>query len=153
MEITEEVKGILDYKNVDAIERYCEESNKSLAFGEEVFLQLMRWLYIGHLLRSEFNVPVPIYMEIIELDYMWHAFILFTKDYLAFCNRYFNNEFIHHTPGTSREPERMEGEEYESLLKIFKQVLKREFGEETVTVWFDDVKYGVLAGEKLRMMP
>ena len=148
----EVVRGILDYKNIDAIERYCEESNKPLEYGEEVFLQLMRWLYVGYIMKKERGVPLPIYPEIIELDYMWHSFILFTRDYQAFCDRYFH-VFIHHTPATNRDPQSLEGDEYESLRGVFRQTLQSEFGDEALVAWFDEVKYGVRTGEELRLLP
>jgi hypothetical protein len=37
-----------------------------------------------------------------EVDEVWHAFILFTKDYADFCRSVFG-EFIHHVPRTSRD--------------------------------------------------
>lgn len=36
------------------------------------------------------------------VDEAWHAFLLFTKDYDAFCRSAFG-EFIHHVPRTSRD--------------------------------------------------
>jgi hypothetical protein len=38
-----------------------------------------------------------------EVDEVWHAFILFTRDYADFCQRAFGT-FIHHVPRTSRSP-------------------------------------------------
>jgi hypothetical protein len=38
-----------------------------------------------------------------EVDEVWHAFILFTRDYADFCQQAFGS-FIHHVPRTSRSP-------------------------------------------------
>jgi hypothetical protein len=38
-----------------------------------------------------------------EVDEVWHAFILFTREYAAFCQEAFG-VFIHHVPRTSRTP-------------------------------------------------
>jgi len=38
-----------------------------------------------------------------EVDEVWHTFILFTREYAAFCREAFG-EFIHHVPRTSRSP-------------------------------------------------
>lgn len=38
-----------------------------------------------------------------EVDEVWHAFILFTREYAAFCQNAFGT-FIHHVPRTSRSP-------------------------------------------------
>jgi hypothetical protein len=38
-----------------------------------------------------------------EVDEVWHAFILFTREYAAFCQEAFGT-FIHHVPRTTRTP-------------------------------------------------
>ncbi|HEX9680976.1 MAG TPA: hypothetical protein VGA32_05950, partial [Anaerolineales bacterium] len=38
-----------------------------------------------------------------KIDEVWHAFILFTREYADFCQAVFG-EFIHHVPRTSRTP-------------------------------------------------
>jgi hypothetical protein len=38
-----------------------------------------------------------------EIDEVWHAFILFTREYADFCQQAFGM-FIHHVPRTSRSP-------------------------------------------------
>jgi hypothetical protein len=38
-------------------------------------------------------------------DEFWHAFILFTRDYAAFCERHFSH-FIHHAPAGEGKEER-----------------------------------------------
>lgn len=37
------------------------------------------------------------------VDEVWHAFILHTRDYTAFCESVFGT-FLHHEPGTSKNP-------------------------------------------------
>ncbi|KAJ3307615.1 hypothetical protein HDU76_004492 [Blyttiomyces sp. JEL0837] len=39
-----------------------------------------------------------------RLDIAWHAFIIETKDYLAFCNDVCNGTFLHHSTATSTDP-------------------------------------------------
>ncbi|HKY84967.1 MAG TPA: hypothetical protein VJ160_09105 [Anaerolineales bacterium] len=38
-----------------------------------------------------------------EVDEVWHAFILFTREYAEFCQAAFGS-FVHHVPRTSRSP-------------------------------------------------
>ena len=38
-----------------------------------------------------------------DVDEVWHAFILFTREYSAFCQEAFGT-FVHHVPRTSRSP-------------------------------------------------
>jgi hypothetical protein len=43
------------------------------------------------------------YVPCNEVDEVWHAFLLFTKEYMTFCRR-IGTGYIHHTPHTSRHP-------------------------------------------------
>ncbi|MEX2029477.1 MAG: hypothetical protein WD906_00680 [Anaerolineales bacterium] len=62
-----------------------------------------------------------------KVDEVWHAFILFTREYAAFCQDVFG-EFIHHVPRTSRTPAGAPGEDR------FAQAYPRAFGEASA-VW------------------
>jgi hypothetical protein len=66
------------------------------------------------------------------LDKFWHAHILCTRQYLAFCVRSNNSEFIHHDPMMTSGPERY---------KLTKEYYEKEFGEvpNNVVIWPDDV--------------
>ena len=44
-----------------------------------------------------------------RVDQAWHEFILFTREYAAFCQKAFG-EFIHHVPKTSRQKGLADGE-------------------------------------------
>lgn len=57
-----------------------------------------------------------------KVDEVWHAFILFTREYAAFCQDVFG-EFIHHVPRTSRTPAGTPREDG------FAQAYHRAFGE------------------------
>ena len=48
--------------------------------------------------RFEIDPPLTI------LDEMWHTFVLFTREYAAYCERVFGY-FIHHSPTTARDDE------------------------------------------------
>ena len=41
-----------------------------------------------------------------KIDEMWHAHILSTKEYFAFCERYNDGEYIHHDPSMTDVPTR-----------------------------------------------
>jgi len=58
-----------------------------------------------------------------EVDEVWHTFILFTREYAAFCREAFG-EFIHHVPRTSRSPLS------ESTGENFRSAYAEVFGDE-----------------------
>lgn len=57
-----------------------------------------------------------------EIDEVWHAFILFTREYSDFCN-HTCGQMIHHTPNTSRRPELPA-----PSVPAFKEAYKKYFG-------------------------
>jgi len=57
-----------------------------------------------------------------KIDEVWHAFILFTREYADFCQAVFG-EFIHHVPRTSRTPASAQGPDG------FLDAYRRVFGE------------------------
>ena len=63
-----------------------------------------------------------------EVDEIWHTFILFTREYAAFCREAFG-EFIHHVPRTSRSPLA------ESSGDNFRSAYAEVFGEAAGTIY------------------
>ncbi len=70
-----------------------------------------------------------------EIDEVWHAFILFTREYAEFCQAAFGS-FVHHVPRTSRSPLAESGAE--KFLSAYGEV----FGE------IPQARYGVRHGSR-----
>ena len=62
-------------------------------------------------------------MPLSDVDAVWHAFILFTEEYAAFCTRYVGS-FVHHAPITSRSIRSVAAED--GFFRAYKAV----FGED-----------------------
>jgi hypothetical protein len=74
--------------------RYKEEHKVADDMGKKHETELKRYLVLCSLYPdSQLN------MFSNEVDNLWHTFIIFTKDYEAFCNK-IANRFIHHVPFT-----------------------------------------------------
>lgn len=67
---------------------------------------------------------------------MWHTFLLFTKDYMFFCENYFN-EYIHHTPNTLEDE--FTEEQFKTDFTNYLSFIYDNLGEETVVKWFDSL--------------
>ena len=64
-------------------------------------------------------------LQMVEsIDVVWHAFILHTKEYGAFCQKFFGR-FIHHMPPDEFDSDRMEDASY-TLATI-----RSQFGQQT----------------------
>jgi hypothetical protein len=63
-----------------------------------------------------------------KVDAMWHAHILSTREYFAFCERYNNKEYIHHNPALTNGRE-----SYKGTLQKYKEY----FGHapSSTTIW------------------
>jgi hypothetical protein len=86
------------------------------------------------------GIPCVMLAETDKIDWMWHAFVLFTVDYADFCERYFGF-FIHHIPTD-------DGSEVTADTATVRAMLRRQFalvcdvlGEKTLKEWYDDCRY------------
>lgn len=68
-----------------------------------------------------------------EVDEIWHSFILFTNEYMAFC-RNACGKMIHHRPNTTRRPELPD-----ESVDVFVEAYTRFFGP-LHSIWFSDKK-------------
>jgi hypothetical protein len=77
-------------------ERLARKMGFSALQAQEAILEFKRYMALVGLGYRGLGMVSP------EVDEVWHAFILFTKDYAEFCRSVFG-EFIHHVPRTSRD--------------------------------------------------
>lgn len=90
--VADKWQEVLAYQFPDLEQRMLARSY--FASGDDyhaAFVELKKYLW----LRAEQGLDYPILCT--TLDYFWHEFILFTRDYHEFCERYFG-QFIHHRP-------------------------------------------------------
>ena len=107
---------VLAFRHPGVIRRYCKEHGVSPTEAEEIFQEMLKWLYLGSRCTADPQATAECVMteEIEKIDWMWHTFLLFTHDYAAFCDRYFGF-FLHHVPvdeaaePASLDPEALKG--------------------------------------------
>ena len=61
--------------------------------SRELFVELIRYLEL------RFLNPEKAFPASVMVDDCWHAFILSTHSYAAFCHQHNNGAFLHHSPG------------------------------------------------------
>jgi hypothetical protein len=97
-------------------------------FSQETVLQMrieflrfisLRWVYDGGLVPSG------------VVDEFWHTFILFTRDYAAFCERHFGY-FLHHTPTDDTDEARLKGR---NGAQKTRELIARYYPEFDVQMW------------------
>lgn len=141
------LEEVLRYRNDDIVHRFIETWEMPFEEAEDIFLEMKRWLYLSAYVaeRGGKDSDLAISQSLKLVDEMWHTFVLFTRDYQAFCDQYFGF-YIHHSPTPLRiynqqiaayeqQPEqymaRLHGE-FERQLSLVYDVL----GEETVLKWY-----------------
>ncbi len=137
------LEDVLRYENSEVVKRFGVDHGVSMEEAQDVFLETKRWLW---LCASE-PARIPLLSEARVIDLMWHTFLLFTRDYAQFCERYFG-AFIHHYPRTSvvkdaweqqlaADPEGATRERRATLRKACETVCER-LGPATLKKWCED---------------
>lgn len=146
------IETLLKYENELLIKYFSLQYTISLKESEELFNDLKKWLWLcSDKSNSKIVHTIPNELRIIDL--YWHCFLLFTKDYLAFCNKYFGRA-IFHKPQVALDgyrdgkliksnPEKV----IEQNLKLLKNTMievESKLGNETLLRWYSIIpkKYG-----------
>jgi hypothetical protein len=87
---------VLAYQNPQVVDRIAKEHNLSLGEAEKIFLATKQFLYICGTRNGTWG---PTF----EIDKGWHEFLMYTRQYQKFCQRFFGR-FIHHRPNVNGEP-------------------------------------------------
>jgi len=135
---------VLAYSHPGVIRRYAKEHGATPQEAAELFRETLKWLYLCGRAADAPDAPaLAVHPEIEKIDWMWHTFLLFTRDYAEFCERYLGT-FIHHQPndeegeGTVPFDAAAERDALERQYAFVYDVL----GEDTLTAWYGDCRYG-----------
>lgn len=136
------LENILSYQHPAVVRRFQKEYPEKAAQAETLFRDLLIffWCSMKHQEdkrmypeNDDFNFIFIMDEEMRYIDFMWHVFLLYTKDYMHFCDQYFG-EYLHHLPdivpmlGDKLNPE-------VNLTKFLNYVFDN-LGEEVVRRWF-----------------
>lgn len=113
---------------------------------EALFEDLKLWLFLCGTARQG-DPTLAIVSGLSIIDELWHEFILFTKDYADFCERFFGR-FLHHIPTTEDEakewkaefnaaPEAMRAKQLREMREAVSYIYDR-LGERVTVRWFSE---------------
>jgi hypothetical protein len=114
--------------------------------AEDVFREMKRWLWLNAFYPNDsLGITEPLQI----VDEMWHTFMLFSRDYAEFCDRYFGT-FQHHSPTTHEEKQRdtrrakrdPEGfvRGFAGDQRVLYSTVLEHLGERTVRKWYVEYK-------------
>ncbi|HLJ31969.1 MAG TPA: hypothetical protein VKU36_06020 [Candidatus Babeliales bacterium] len=129
------IDAIMNYSMPDVIARCQKDHNYT---DEDMVIleqELKKYLALS-LVTKKGDLGTGMYST--DVDNLWHSFILFTKEYADFCDKYIGF-FIHHAPETEtvRSPERQEEsrKDFQAFVKNYEET----FGQEIHSIWFLDM--------------
>lgn len=131
---------ILAYQHPGTVRRYCKEHLATPQEAEVVFREMLKFLYLSARAAGE-GGGCAITTEIEKLDWMWHTFLLFTRDYAEFCDRHFG-VFIDHLPVEDDAAGAVADEA--GLRAVVEQQFAMVYdvlGEETLVAWYDECRF------------
>ncbi len=97
---------VFNFRHEGTIKRFKKEHPELQDKAEIIFEDLMRFFWASKKLRfMQEDQPNNEHLDFLyimdeemkPIDQMWHVFLLYTKDYMDFCLKYFG-EYLHHLP-------------------------------------------------------
>lgn len=140
------LKQLLKYKNSKIISRYRNDYPNANMPAKQALTELLKYIWLcqkhtADKIRFPSNISLKfrcvIHAEMEDIDKMWHTFLLFTKDYQAFCHDYLNGVFFHHQPLTTQTRNKSKIR-YEKELRRYLSYIHENLGEDTLVKWFKE---------------
>ncbi len=116
----------LSFENKAILQKFCVEQDTSEETAVDYFIELKKFLY---LCANTTQTLAPS----VEIDKIWHTFILFTKEYRNYCTQ-FLGRFIDHVPEVDTEEDGDKMPKENHLLNTL-ELYKLTFGDINNTVW------------------
>lgn len=136
----EVIEAAMNYPFAHVVERYSKEHDVPKEVALEHARELKRYLALSALF------PEKMYGMVGTVDKLWHTFIMFTQDYMDFCNKV-NKRYIHHDPESLDADETESNKTFESY-HCFLEDYKVVFGEEPpVHIWPRPINYEEMASQ------
>lgn len=139
---------VLQYSHPFVIERFVKHHPAEKDRAPEIFQELLKmlWLMATHKQEMRENIisspqKILVYPQMELIDEMWHAFILFSKDYTNFCEKFFGH-YLHHLPTTSVEHEREKETQASNPIQVREEIENQcryivdKLGIDSLTKWF-----------------
>jgi hypothetical protein len=138
----------LAYRNDQILYKFQEHWDVSFDEASELFEETKKWLWLQVIARQQAgSPPLAMTVSLAMVDEMLHTFILFTKEYVQYCEQNYG-VYLHHTPMTKkqkdakiarfrREPKALLAEEAEFLSDMYFFVYEW-LGRETVVKWYSE---------------
>jgi hypothetical protein len=121
----------LDYEAPFLIEKLLKEQiADSPSEAQALFTEVKRYILLAQL-----DDKTPWKMHSLRVDEAWHQFVLFTQEYIQYCERFFNH-YVQHNPGNA--PNTNRDVENSSSFEAFRNHYEAFFKIPLPDVWCDE---------------
>jgi hypothetical protein len=137
----------LRYQNREILLRFADQYGVSYEDAEELFTETKKWLWLN---TQPDAPPLVVTAEMKMLDEMWHNFVLFTPQYIRYCETNFGG-YVHHLPTSNAEKQRLRAEfqrdpaaaseNRNRELAVQYEYIYEKLGEETLIKWQVELPY------------
>jgi hypothetical protein len=140
-----DLQDLLNYTHPCSLKVYQRNYPDNKLNAEQALTELLKYLWLAHKHTIDIqNNPSDeslkfrcvMLQSMLEIDQMWHEFILHTKDYTEFCQHYFG-AYVHHQPDVFENLPVSLSVATTETEKILPYVYDH-LGEQTLRVWFAD---------------
>lgn len=137
------LEELLSYEHPAVVRRFKKDHPAKADKAEELFRDLLRffWTSKKHQLerqtnpeKKELDFVFIMDEEMRDIDQIWHVFLLYTQDYMEFCEKYFG-EYLHHKPDVVPNFEKGRFDFDSNLIKFLDYVYDN-LGQKVVERWF-----------------
>ena len=130
------LKELLLYQNNQVVHYFCHHhSNFSLQQGQQLFTDLLGWMWLT-IYRKTITRHTFLFGPLLDMDSMWHAFILHTRDYQHFCDTNFG-DYFHHDIEPPGHEHGLSADELADFLKDCFEFLGEEWVERHFALAFE----------------
>ncbi|NVZ68942.1 hypothetical protein [Pseudomonas costantinii] len=136
----------LEYENSALVHYFATVESMSLLESAELFVDLKKWLWLCSRL-DEHSTTVYLFEEQRLIDSYWHCFLLFTRDYIFFCEKFLGG-IVCHLPDVNMQraarhntPGQLKLEMKGNLgrLRHSMEEVGRVLGHATMLRWYRDI--------------
>ena len=136
----------LEYENSTLVHYFSVVESLSVVKSLELFVDLKKWLWLCSRLDEQ-SSTVYLFEEQRLIDSYWHCFLLFTKDYIFFCENFLGS-IVYHSPNVDMQRAttkktsgelKLEVKGNLSLLRHSMEEVSRVLGQATMLRWYRDI--------------
>lgn len=137
------LEDVLKYENPKVLKLYRQNRPSNELSAETAFRETLKYLWLTQKHASDLNTAenpetLPRHCVMLfsmrEIDEMWHEFILVTKDYTEFCNRFFG-KYLHHMPDVNENLVGWRENDKTEIKKLLPYIYDN-LGEASIRAWF-----------------